>query len=63
MLGKELFQVQDRSTVTEPGLLYYIEGMLITVLSNVCTSLSLANRVKYQVVSIILDDNDMFNFP
>ena len=61
--GKKLFQVQDRGTVIGPGLLYYTEGMPIAILSNVCTSLGLINRARYQAVGIVPDDSGMFNFP
>lgn len=62
MSGKKLFHVQDRSTVTRPELLYYTKGLLTTILSNVCRSISLVNEARYQAVDIVPDENSMSNF-
>ena len=61
MTSKKLFQVQDRSAITGPRLLYYTKGMLTIVFSNVYTPIDLVNRVRYISIGIILNDNGMFN--
>lgn len=53
--------MQDKGTVTRPGLLYYIKGVFTAVLSNIHTPISLMNRDKYTSVGIVLDDDSMFN--
>lgn len=62
MSGKKLFQVQDRGTITGPGLLYYTKSILSTGFSNVCISIGLVNEAWYQAISIIPDENGIFNF-
>ena len=61
MTSKKLFHVQDRGAITRPGLLYYTKSMLITVLSTICTPISLVNKARYISVGIVLDDDNMFN--
>lgn len=53
--------MQDGSIVIGSRLLYYIKSMPIAVFSNICTSISLMYKIRYQVINIILDDNDIFN--
>lgn len=36
--------------------------MPISVLSNVCTPISLLNRAKYQAIGIVPDENSISNF-
>ena len=59
--SKKLFPVQDRGVVIGPGLLYYTKGMPTAMLSNVYTPISLMNRARYISVSIVLNDDNMFN--
>lgn len=36
--------------------------MLIAMLNNVCTPINLVNGARYQVIDIILDENNISNF-
>lgn len=54
--------MQDGNTVTRPRLLNYTKSMLTAMLSNIYTSISLINGVRYQTVGIISDENGMSNF-
>lgn len=57
--NKKICQVQDRRAVTRPRLLYYTKDISTIVLSNICTSISVVNRVRYLVVGIVLDNNNI----
>ncbi len=62
MTSEKLFYVQDGGgAVIGSGLLYYIKGMPTAVLSNVCTPIGLVNGVRYISISIVPDDDGMFN--
>lgn len=54
--------MQDKSTITEPKLLYYTKNMPTTVLNNICIPIYLFSRAKYQVIGIVLDGNSISNF-
>lgn len=54
--------MQDKNIITKARLLYYIENMSIAVLNSVYTSIDLVNGAKYQVINIVLEENDMSNF-
>ena len=53
--------MQDRSTITRPGLLYYTESMPIAVFSNVCIPIGSVNGARYISVGIVPDDDSMLN--
>lgn len=54
--------MQDKGTITKSGLLYNTKSMLIAILSNMCISINLVNKIRYQAVNIISDKNSMSNF-
>ena len=56
-----MFQIQDKGTVTEPGLLYYTKNMLTAIFSNICIPISLINRAKYIFIDIVPNNNGIFN--
>lgn len=53
--------MQDGDAITGPRLLYYTKGIPTAVLSNVLTLINWVNGAKYISVSIIPDNDDMFN--
>lgn len=59
--SKKMFQVQDRDAITRPRLLYYTKGILVIVLSNIYTSFSPVNRIRYISIGIVLDHDSIFN--
>lgn len=54
--------MQDESTITEPRLLYYTQGMLTTILNNIYTPIGLVNGARYQAINIVPNENNMSNF-
>lgn len=63
ILGKKLFQIQDKSNVTRPRLLYYINNIPIAVFSNIYIFIDLVNyKARYQAIDIIQDNNNISNF-
>ena len=61
MTSEKLFQVQNRSAVTGPRLLYYTKSMPTTMLSNIYTPIDLVNRTKYISINIVPEDDGIFN--
>lgn len=48
--------------VIRPELLYNIKSIPTIIFSNIYIPIGLINRVRYIFISIVLNDNDIFNF-
>lgn len=63
IIHRDVFQIQDgEHGATGPGLLYYCQGMPVSVLSNLCTPLGIVNGARATAYGVVTHPDGKSNF-